>query len=128
MHLLEISSGKINPIDVEVDLSIVALVGSNMKSQVGISGQMFGIARENGINIKTIAQGSSERNIIAFIQKVFKKAINVLHEFFVNEIKQVKLFIIGLGNVGKAFLINRPSKVYLFKGLIWSLKLSIIAN
>ena len=102
----EISLGKINPIDGEVDLSIVALVGSNMKSQVGISGQMFSILGKNGINIKTIAQGSSERNITVVIQKKYlKKALNVLHEaFFVNEIKQVKLFIIGLGNVGKAFL------------------------
>ena len=102
----EMSFGIINPIDVEVDLSIVALVGSNMKSQVGISGQMLSTLGKNGVNIKAIAQGSSERNITVVIQKKYlKKTLNVLHEsFFLNEIKQVNLFIIGLGNVGKAFL------------------------
>jgi aspartokinase/homoserine dehydrogenase 1 len=127
----EISAGKINPIDVEVDFSIVALVGSNMKSQVGISGQMFSILGKNGINIKAIAQGSSERNITVVIQnKYLKKAINALHEsFFVNEIKQVKLFIIGLGNVGKAFL-NQIAlqKTYLFKEFNLEFQIIGVAN
>ena len=102
-----------------------------MKSQVGISGQMFSILGKNGINIKAIAQGSSERNITVVIQKKYlKKAINVLHEsFFVNEIKQVKLFIIGLGNVGKAFL-NQIAlqKTYLFKEFNLEFQIIGVAN
>jgi bifunctional aspartokinase / homoserine dehydrogenase 1 len=102
----EIRLGKVNAIEIENDLSIVALVGSNMKNQVGISGQMFNTLGKNGVNIKAIAQGSSERNITVVIEKKhLKKAVNALHEsFFDDEIKKVNLFIIGLGNVGKAFL------------------------
>ena len=104
----EISSNRLSEIEVEKDLSILALVGSNMRNQVGVSGQMFHILGKNGISIKAIAQGSSERNISAVIpQPNLKKALNVLHEgFFLSEIKRINLFIIGVGNVGKAFLLQ----------------------
>ena len=38
-----------------------------MKSHPGISGRMFDALGRNGINIRAIAQGSSERNISAVI-------------------------------------------------------------
>ncbi|MFL5786759.1 MAG: bifunctional aspartate kinase/homoserine dehydrogenase I [Flavisolibacter sp.] len=102
----EIESGKVNPITVEKDLAIVALVGDNMKNHVGVSGKMFGVMGRNGVNIRAIAQGSSERNISAVIASAdVKKAINVLHEeFFERTYKQVNLFIAGTGNVGGKLL------------------------
>jgi aspartokinase/homoserine dehydrogenase 1 len=74
-----------------------------MKSHPGISGRMFSAMGRNGVNIRAIAQGSSEKNISAVIAtKDVKKAINVLHEeFFETTYKQVNLFIVGTGNVGK---------------------------
>lgn len=102
----EISTGKLNPILVENQLSIVALVGDSMKSRAGMSGKMFSALGRNGINVRAIAQGSSERNISAVIlEKDVKKATNVLHEeFFENTHKQVNLYICGTGNVGKKLL------------------------
>lgn len=99
----EIALQKVEPLKVETDLTIVALVGENMKSHPGISGRMFGAMGRNGVNIRAIAQGSSEKNISAVIAtKDVKKAINVLHEeFFETTFKQVNLFIVGTGNVGK---------------------------
>jgi aspartokinase/homoserine dehydrogenase 1 len=84
----------------------VALVGENMKSHPGISGRMFSAMGRNGVNIRAIAQGSSEKNISAVIStKDVRKAINVLHEeFFETTFKQVNLFIVGTGNVGKKLL------------------------
>ncbi len=38
----EIETGKVDPLIVEKDLAIIALVGDNMKSHPGISGKMFG--------------------------------------------------------------------------------------
>ena len=104
----EIEMHKIDPVAIENDLSIIALVGSNMRNQVGISGKMFDTLGRNGISVKAIAQGSSERNISAVIPRTdLKKALNVLHEsFFLSEMKRVNLFIVGVGNVGKAFLIQ----------------------
>lgn len=102
----EIALEKVEPLYIEMDLSIVALVGENMKSHPGISGRMFSAMGRNGVNIRAIAQGSSEKNISAVIAtKDVRKAINVLHEeFFETTYKQVNLFIIGTGNVGAKLL------------------------
>jgi aspartokinase/homoserine dehydrogenase 1 len=98
----EIQSGKVEPLKVEKGLSIVALVGEQMKSHPGISGKMFGVLGRNGINVRAIAQGSSEKNISAVLSAFdVQKAINVLHEeFFETTYKQLNLFIAGTGNVG----------------------------
>ncbi len=102
----EIALQKVEPLKVETGLSIVALVGENMKSHPGISGRMFSTMGRNGVNIRAIAQGSSEKNISTVIStKDVRKSINVLHEeFFETTFKQVNLFIIGTGNVGARLL------------------------
>lgn len=102
----EIAVGKIDPLRVEGELSILALVGENMKAHTGVSGRMFSTLGHNGINISAIAQGSSERNISAVISSSdVRKAVNVLHEeFFSDGNKQVNLFIAGVGNVGSKLL------------------------
>ncbi len=102
----EITLQKVEPLIIESELSIVALVGENMKSHPGISGRMFSAMGRNGVNIRAIAQGSSEKNISAVIAtKDVRKSINVLHEeFFETTYKQVNLFIIGTGNVGAKLL------------------------
>ncbi len=102
----EIALEKVEPLIIEDGLSIVALVGENMKSHPGISGRMFSAMGRNGVNIRAIAQGSSEKNISAVIStRDVRKAINVLHEeFFETTYKQVNLFITGTGNVGSKLL------------------------
>ena len=63
----EIIAGKVEPLQLETGLSIIALVGDNMKNHTGISGKMFGALGRNSVNIRAIAQGSSEKNISAAI-------------------------------------------------------------
>ena len=101
-----IENGQINPFQIETGLSLLALVGSQMKNEVGISGMMFHVLGRNGVSMKAISQGSSERNISAIISKAdLNKSLNVLHEsFFLSRMKRINLFIIGVGNVGRAFL------------------------
>lgn len=98
----EIQSGKVDPLVIEKELAVVALVGDNMKSHPGVSGKMFGAMGRNGVNVRAIAQGSSERNITSVVAASdVRKAINVLHEeFFETTYKQVNLFLAGTGNVG----------------------------
>jgi aspartokinase/homoserine dehydrogenase 1 len=102
----EIEKGTLQPLTIEKDLSIIALVGDKMKNHPGISGRMFSALGRNGVNVRAIAQGSSERNISAVIaMSDVKKALNVLHEdFFETVYKQVNLFIAGTGNVGGKLL------------------------
>lgn len=102
----EIEKGLVNAVSIEKDLSIIALVGDKMKSHAGISGRMFSTLGKNGVNIRAIAQGSSERNISAVIATGdIKKAVNALHEeFFETPYKQINIFIAGTGNVGSKLL------------------------
>ncbi len=102
----EIGSGRIEPLRVENGLSILAAVGDNMKNHTGVSGKMFAALGRNGVNIRAIAQGSSERNISAIIEsKDVRKAVNTLHEeFFSDDTKQLNVFIVGVGTVGKKLL------------------------
>ncbi|MFV1450745.1 bifunctional aspartate kinase/homoserine dehydrogenase I [Maribacter sp. HS] len=102
----EIERGRIKMVIPESDLAIVALVGDNMKSHQGLSGKMFSTLGKNNVNIRVIAQGASERNISCIIdEKDVKKALNALHEeFFEENIKQLNLFVMGVGNVGAKFL------------------------
>ena len=102
----EIAAGTVDPLVIETGLSVVALVGEQMKSHPGVSGKMFGALGRNGVNVRAIAQGSSERNITAVIAAGdVKKAINVLHEeFFEASYRQLNLFITGAGNVGRRLI------------------------
>jgi len=125
---VELQMNRIDPLIIEENLAIVALVGSSMKEQVGISGKMFSTLGQNGINIKAIAQGSSEKNISAVIEGTeVRKALNSLHEsFFLSDKKKLNLFVIGVGNVGKAFLAQiKKQKSYLSK--YHHVRLSVVA-
>jgi len=127
----EIETGKVEPIVVEKQLSIVALVGDNMKSHPGTSGKMFGALGRNGVNVRAIAQGSSERNISAVIATAdVKKAINILHEeFFETAYKQVNLFITGVGNVGSKLMAQlKQQQEYLQHHLRLQVRVVGIAN
>jgi len=127
----EIETSKVEPLVVEKQLSIIALVGDNMKSHPGTSGKMFGALGRNGVNVRAIAQGSSERNISAVIATGdVKKAINILHEeFFETAYKQVNLFITGVGNVGSKLIAQlQQQQEYLQHHLRLQVRVVGIAN
>jgi len=128
---MEIERLVVEPLIVEKDLAIIALVGDKMKSHPGISGKMFSALGKNGVNVRAISQGSSERNISAVIStNDVKKAVNVLHEdFFETTYKQVNLFVAGVGNVGSRLLSQLLQQhSYLQKNLRLSVRVVGIAN
>ncbi len=127
----EIETGKIEPLRVDTGVSILALVGDNMKAHSGIAGKMFSTLGHNGINILAIAQGSSERNISAIVAtKDVRKAINVLHEdFFSDGKKQINLFIAGVGTVGSRLLAQIKQQAdYISENLNLNLNVVGLAN
>ncbi|MFT3910983.1 MAG: bifunctional aspartate kinase/homoserine dehydrogenase I [Ferruginibacter sp.] len=127
----EIALQKVEPLKIESDLSIVALVGENMKDHTGVSGRMFSAMGRNGVNIRAIAQGSSEKNISSVIAtKDVRKAINVLHEeFFETTYKQVNIFLAGTGNVGNKLLGQLEKQLsFLLKQLHLQVRLTGICN
>lgn len=128
---IEIAQGKVEPLKVETDLSIIALVGDKMRRHTGIAGRMFSALGRNGINIRAIAQGSSERNISAVIGAAdVKKAVNVLHEaFFETTYKQLNIFIVGVGNVGGKLLDQlQQQQQFLLEHLNLQVRITGIAN
>lgn len=127
----DINLKRVYPVKIETELSIVALVGESMKSRSGVSAKMFGCLGNNGINIRAIAQGSSERNIsIVISEKDSKKAVNVLHEeFFESEIKQIHLYICGTGNVGSKLIQQiYDQNAFLKENFLINLRIAGISN
>lgn len=127
----EIALRKIDPIIVEKGLSIIALVGDNMKNHQGVSGKMFSTLGKNNINIRAIAQGASEKNISAVIlEKDVKKALNTMHEqFFETQTKQLNVFITGVGNVGERLVEQiKQQKKYLKENLKINLRVIGLSN
>jgi len=75
---------KFSKLDYEDDVSIVAVLGRGMIGTPGIAGRVFSTVAKQGINIRMIAQGSSEINISFVIKdKDRNKAVAALHEEFV---------------------------------------------
>ena len=127
----EINLQLLEPLIIEKELSIIAIVGEQMRNHPGVSGKMFSVLGNNGINIRAIAQGSSEKNITAVIEaQDVHKAMNLLHEaFFESAYKQVNVYIAGAGNVGSK-LIDQIKKQanYLQNHLGLQIKIVGIAN
>lgn len=95
-------------INVEKELSIIAIVGERMRRTPGIAAKLFRSLGRNGINVIAIAQGSSELNIsVVITRQSLRKALNVIHEeFFLSHYKELHLFLVGVGNVGSKLLIQ----------------------
>ncbi len=102
----EIWNHQVDEVIIERNLSIIAVVGENMRKTPGIAGRLFQALGRNGINVIAIAQGSSERNISVVISKKDgSKALNAIHEsFFLSDTKTLNLFIVGTGLIGSTLL------------------------
>ncbi|HEY4326443.1 MAG TPA: bifunctional aspartate kinase/homoserine dehydrogenase I [Mucilaginibacter sp.] len=100
---LELIAKKLEPLVIEKNLAIIAVVGENMKQTPGVSGRLFYALGRNGVNVRAIAQGSSEYNISVIISSHdLAKALNAVHDgFFVQLTKTLHAFCLGTGNIGQ---------------------------
>lgn len=103
---LEIAAGRINQVEIDNNLSVVAIVGENMKRTTGVAGKLFTTLGRNGINVIAIAQGASELNISWVVNtKDLRKTLNLVHEsFFLSENAELNVFLLGIGLVGGSLL------------------------
>ncbi len=103
---VEIIEGKINEVIVEDNLSIIAIVGEDLRQTSGITGRVFEALGEAKININAIAHGSSQLNVSLVVSKSdLVKSLNVLHNsLFLKKRKEVNLFVVGTGIVGGALM------------------------
>lgn len=69
---------------VEHDVSLMAVVGMGMADTPGIAGKVFTALGDAGVNVRAIAQGSSEMNISFVIKRVdLQKAVRFLYHKFI---------------------------------------------
>jgi aspartokinase/homoserine dehydrogenase 1 len=127
----ELEIGQIEPVNVEEGQSILAIVGENMRNTPNISGRLFSALGKNGINVRAIAQGSSENNISLVINQTdVRKALNVIHEaFFLSGSKVLNIFLIGTGLVGGTLLDQLEMQAkYLLENHAVEIRVAGIAN
>ncbi|MGT2926910.1 aspartate kinase [Streptococcus cuniculipharyngis] len=77
---------KVDEVDIERNLSVIMVVGENMRNQIGVTAKVTKALSEKNINLEMISQGSSEVSIIFIIKtEQEKEAIRALyHNFFEN--------------------------------------------
>jgi aspartokinase/homoserine dehydrogenase 1 len=78
-------------IKIDNEISLVAIIGAGLLHTPGIAGKVFTSLGDNNINIKAIAQGSSELSFTAIIDRNdCKKAIKVLYNAFINKTSETE--------------------------------------
>ena len=103
----EISLGKLNPLKVEKGYSILCLVGDDIMAQYGTTGRLLSALGRHSVQIRAIAQGSSERNVSVIVASAdVPSAVRHIHEEFfeTSSVRDINLFIAGFGTVGKALV------------------------
>ncbi len=103
---LERQAGQIDELVIEPELSIVAVVGSGMRRHPGVAGRLFAVLGEHQINVRAIAQGSSELNISLVVAALDEaRAVRAIHDALVfPQERQVELLVAGVGRVGRTLL------------------------
>jgi bifunctional aspartokinase / homoserine dehydrogenase 1 len=103
--VVEIQRGEVQTVDLTEGCCIVAMVGDGMIERLGVAGKFFSALGKAGINIRAIAQGSSERNISAVIQQTeATKALRAIHSAFYLSNQTLSIGVIGTGLIGGALL------------------------
>jgi aspartate kinase len=75
--------GLVSDITSEDDVAVIAVVGANMKGTLGVASKIFTTVANKGINIRMIAQGSSELNISFVVkEKDGVAVVRAIHEEF----------------------------------------------
>jgi aspartokinase/homoserine dehydrogenase 1 len=101
----ELSGGQIQDVGVVRGCSILSVVGDGMAGTPGIAAQVFGSLGAVGVNVRAIAQGSSERNISVVIdERQTTKALRSVHAGFYLSPHTISLGLVGPGAVGSVLL------------------------
>ncbi|MCW4001186.1 MAG: aspartate kinase [Candidatus Bathyarchaeota archaeon] len=80
---LQERGGIVSEVTAEDDVAVIAVMGAYMKGTLGIASKIFEIVAKKGINIRMIAQGSSELNISFVVkEKDGAAVVRAIHDEF----------------------------------------------
>ncbi len=83
LEIALLGRGLIREVTAEDDVCVVAVVGAGMKGTPGVASRIFTAIARKGINIRMIAQGSSELNISFVVKETDgEEAVRAIHEEF----------------------------------------------
>ncbi len=101
----EIHHGRIQTVEVSRPGSVLAAVGDDMVRTPGVAGRFFGALAKAGVNVRAVAQGSSERNISAVVDREDStRALRAVHAGFTLSDRTLSVGLIGPGRIGSALL------------------------
>ena len=101
----EVARGQIQRVMSERGISVLAVVGEGMAGTPGICALLFNALGRAKVNVRAIAQGSSERNIsVAIAEGEATRALRAVHAGFYLSAQTLSIGIIGPGQVGQALV------------------------
>lgn len=110
--VVEMQRGEIQTVDLTEGCCIVAMVGNGMIERLGMAGRFFSALGKAGINVRAIAQGSSERNISAVIQQAeATRALRAVHSAFYLSNQTLSIGVIGTGLIGGTLLSQLQTRI-----------------
>ena len=97
--------GYVEQVNLVPECSILAVVGAGMTGTPGIAGRFFSALGRAGVNVRGIAQGSSEQNISAVVNSAdAARGLRAVHAAFYLSPQTLSLGIVGAGNIGRELL------------------------
>ncbi len=101
----ELASKQVIDVTLTTGIATLAIVGDGMAGSPGVAARLFSALGRAHVNVRMIAQGSSERNISVAIDAAdAKRALRAVHAGFYLSAQTISVGVIGPGNVGQAFL------------------------
>ena len=101
----ELGAGQVQRVQQVPGISVLAAVGDGMAGQPGVAARLFESLGRAQVNIRAIAQGSSERNIsVAIDTDHATRALRAAHAGFWLSPQTFAVGVIGPGNVGGELL------------------------
>lgn len=103
--IAEIQARQIQTVELGPPCSIIAAVGDGMVETPGVAARFFAALARAGVNVRAIAQGSSERNISAVVDRTdSSRALRAAHAGFYLSEQTLSVGIVGVGLIGGELL------------------------
>jgi aspartokinase/homoserine dehydrogenase 1 len=101
----ELAGGQLLDVTIASGITALAVVGDGMVGAPGCASRLFHSLARSGVNIRAIAQGSSERNISVAIDTAdAARALRAVHAGFYLSPQTLSVGLIGAGGVGRTFV------------------------
>lgn len=83
LEIALLGRGLVSEVTAEDDVCVIAVMGANMQGTLGVASRLFATVARAGVNIRMIAQGSSELNISFVVkEKDGEATVKAIHKEF----------------------------------------------